>query len=149
MDVWASPDKQPNETGRNVLTKQKRNKVGRIRRAIRILQTTPIILSLFVVLCNVTDILCVNLNWLLCPLFGFSVFVLLQLYRVSRLLYVSRWSCVLYVTLIMIVTTELIDEIFALSLKGVEMQQFIFCTLITGTIVSLLTFIYDKFKHGF
>lgn len=55
----------------------------------------------------------------------------------------------LYVTLIMIVTTELIDEIFALSLKGVEIQQFIFCTLITGTIVSLLTFIYDKFKHGF
>lgn len=73
----------------------------------------------------------------------------MQLYRVSRLLYVSRWSRVLYVTLIMIVTTELIDEIFALSLKGVEMQQFIFCTLITGTIVSLLTFIYDKFKHGF
>ena len=130
-------------------TVQRRNKVGKIRRAIRILQTTPVVLSLFVVLCNITDILCVNLNWLLCPLFGFSVFVLLQLYRVSKLMYVSRWSRVLYVTLIMIVTTELFDEIFALSLKGVEMQQFIFCSLITGTIVSLLTFIYDKFKHGF
>ncbi len=126
---------------------QKRNKVRRIRRAIRILQTTPIVLSLFVVLCNITDILCVNLNWLLCPLFGFSVFVLLQLYRASRLLYVSRWSRVLYVSLIMIVTTELLDEIFALSLKGVEMQQFVFCMLIVGVIVSLCTFIYDKFKY--
>ncbi len=126
---------------------QKRNKVRRIRRAIRILQTTPIVLSLFVVLCNITDILCVNLNWLLCPLFGFSVFVLLQLYRASRLLYVSRWSRVLYVALIMIVTTELLDEIFALSLKGVEMQQFVFCMLIVGVIVSLCTFIYDKFKY--
>lgn len=113
------------------------------------MQTTPVVLSLFVLFCNVTDILCVNLSWFLCPLFGFSVFVLFQIYRAARLMYVSRWSRVLYVTLIFIVTTELIDEIFALSLKGVEMQQFLFCMLIVGVIVSLCTYIYDKLKHGF
>lgn len=120
-----------------------------MRRAIRILQTTPIVLSLFVLFCNVTDILCVNLSWFLCPLFGFSVFVLFQMYRAARLMYASRWSRVLYITLIFIVTTELIDEAFALSLKGVEIQQFAFCTLIVGVIASLFTYIYDKFKHGF
>ena len=127
----------------------RRNKTSNVRKAIRQLQVLPVVLSLFVLTGYITDIFCINLMWFLCPMFGYSIYVLSTLYSMSRKMYVSRWSRVLYINLIAVVCIELVDEIFGLSLRFIEFQQYVMSMFIVGIIVSLCTFIYDKFKHGF
>ena len=120
-----------------------------MRKTIRLLQEIPIILSIVVVIGFLCDIYEIDAAWYLCPLAGFSIYILLRLYMVSRKMYVSRWSRLLYLNLIMVSVVDFTDNIFHFSTKFVNLQEFVFSIFICGVISSLLTFIYDKYKHGF
>ena len=87
--------------------------------------------------------------WYACPLFGFSIYTLSMLYLISRRLYVSKWSRILYLNLISISTIDFLDTIFKFSEKFATFQEFVFSIFIAVVVSSLCTYIYDKFKHGF
>lgn len=120
--------------------------VGNVRRAVRVLQEIPLVLSAAVVLCFATDFARFEMEFLLCPIFGFSLYMLVRLYAIARRLYVSRWSRLLYIILIFVSATDFLDTIFDFSCRIVEFQQHVFSLFIVGILSSLLTFIYDKFK---
>lgn len=128
---------------------QKSKKPNNFRKAIRLLQSIPIVLSVVVVVAFLLDTLDIYIMWYACPLFGFSIYTLSMLYLISRRLYVSRWSRILYLNLIMVSFVDLLDTIFKFSDRFLSLQGFVFSIFISVVIASLFTFIYEKFKHGF
>lgn len=124
----------------------KSKNIGMLRKAIRTLQEIPLVLSLFVLLNYILDIFIIDIDRFICPVFGFSIYVLIRLYSISRKMFVPRWSRSLYIALIFIVSVELMDEIFGFSLRFIEFQQYVFLMFIVGCISSLVTYIYDKFR---
>lgn len=128
---------------------QKSRKVNNLRKTIRLLQSIPIVLSVVVVLGFLLDTCDIYVMWYACPLFGFSIYTLSMLYLISRRLYVSKWSRILYLNLISISTIDFLDTIFKFSEKFATFQEFVFSIFIAVVVSSLCTYIYDKFKHGF
>ena len=128
---------------------QKSRKINNLRKTIRLLQSIPIVLSVVVVFGFLLDTLGIYIMWYACPMFGFSIYTLSMLYVISRRLYVSRWSRILYLNLIMVSVVDLLDTIFKFSDRFLSLQGFVFSIFIAVVVSSLCTFIYDKFKHGF
>lgn len=131
---------------KNARRNQTNKTVGNVRRAVRVLQEIPLVLSAAVVVCSSADFASLEAECLLCPIFGFSLYMLVRLYAIARRLYVSRWSRLLYITLIFVSATDFLDTILDFSGSIVEFQQHVFSLFIVGILSSLLTFIYDKFK---
>lgn len=123
--------------------------MNNLRKTIRLLQSIPIVLSVVVVFGFLLDTLDIYIMWYACPLFGFSIYTLSMLYLISRRLYVSRWSRILYLNLIAISTFDFVDTIFKFSDRILCLQEFVFSIFIAVVVSSLCTYIYDKFKHGF
>lgn len=128
---------------------QKSRKANNLRKTIRLLQSIPIVLSVVVVLGFLLDTLDIYIMWYACPLFGFSIYTLSMLYVISRRLYVSRWSRILYIDLIMVSVVDLLDTIFKFSDRFLSLQGFVFSIFIAVVVSSLCTYIYDKFRHRF
>lgn len=128
---------------------RKSRKVNNLRKTIRLLQSIPIVLSVVVVFGFLLDTCDICVMWYACPMFGFSAYTMSMLYIVSRRLYVSRWSRILYLNLISISTIDFLDTIFKFSEKFATLQEFVFSIFIAVVVSSLCTYIYDKFKHGF
>ena len=87
------------------------------------LQEIPIVLSIVVVIGFLCDTYDVEACWYLCPIAGFSLYILIRLYMVSRIMYVSRWSRILYVNLIMVSAVDLLDSIFLFSKKVLDVPR--------------------------
>ena len=128
---------------------QKSKKPNNLRKTIRLLQSIPIVLSVVVVIAFLLDTLDIYIMWYACPMFGFSIYTLSMLYVISRRLYVSRWSRILYIDLIMVSVVDLLDTIFKFSDRFLSLQGFVFSIFIAVVISSLCTYIYDKFRHRF
>lgn len=126
---------------------QKSKKPNNLRKTIRLLQSIPIVLSVVVVIAFLLDTLDIYIMWYACPIFGFSIYTLSMLYVISRRLYVSRWSRILYLNLIMVSVVDLLDTIFKFSDRFLSMQGFVFSIFISVVIASLFTYIYDKWKY--
>lgn len=126
----------------------RRSKINNLRRTIRALQEIPVVLSVFVLVNFISDTLRLDIGKYLCVFFGFSEYLLVRLYLISRRMYVSRWSRVLYVTLILVCTIVILDEIFAFSLVFVELQELVFCMFITGVLSSLCTYVHGKWQKS-
>ena len=136
------------EAVRNAKKEKVRNRnSGKIRKAIRYLQEIPVVMSLVVILNFVCDTLRYDIGRYMHPIFGFSAYVLFRLYMMSRMLYVSKWSKVLYLTLILVCLVVFLDGIVDFSLVFVEFQELIFSMFIFGCFSSFLTFLYEKFKR--
>lgn len=123
------------------------NGIKNIRKAIRILQEIPLVLSVFVIVCFLFDTYNMEIDWHICPLFGFSVYILLRLYAASRRLYVSRWSRMLYLNLVMVASVDFLDSVFNSSTRFINLQEFIFAIFISVILSSFVTFLYEKFKR--
>lgn len=128
---------------------QRNKKPNNLRKTIRILQTIPIVLSVVVVVGFLFDTYDIDAAWYLSASFGFSVYVLSMLYIISRRLYVSLWSRILYIDLIMVSVVDLLDTIFKFSDRFLSLQGFVFSIFIAVVVSSLCTYIYDKFRHRF
>lgn len=129
--------------------RQKRNRrIGNLRKTIRVLQQIPIVLSFVVVVGFLCDTYDLEACWYLCPVAGFSIYVLAALYVISRRMYVSLWSRMLYLNLMMVSFVDLIDSIFKLSVKFVELQELVFCMFITGVLSSLCTYVHGKWQNS-
>lgn len=124
-------------------------KINNLRKTIRVLQELPIVISLFVVSNFLFDTINIDADWVLAPLAGCSIYVLVRLYMISKVMYVSCWARIMYLTLISVCTVDFADNIFDFSYNFVNLQEVGFCMMITGIIVSLCTYIYDKFRHRF
>ena len=125
----------------------KSKKINNLRKVIRLLQINPIILSLIVVIGFMCDQYELDFAWYLSSSFGFSPFVLIIFYAISRKLYVSLWSKILYLDLMMVSAVDLADNVFDFSMRFINLQEFVFSLFIVGCLSSLLTFIYDKWKY--
>lgn len=128
---------------------KKNRKVNNLRKTIRLLQSIPIVLSVVVVFGFLLDTYDIGVMWYACPMFGFSIYTMSMLYVIGRRLYVSRWSRILYLNLVLISTVDFFDSIFKFSEKFATFQELVFSIFIAVVVSSLCTFIYDKFKHGF
>lgn len=128
---------------------QRSKKPNNLRKTIRLLQSIPIVLSVVVVIAFLLDTLDIYIMWYACPIFGFSIYTLSMLYVISRRLYVSRWSRILYLNLIMVSVVDLLDTIFKFSDRFLSLQGFLFSIFMSVVIASLFTYIYDKFKYRF
>lgn len=123
--------------------------MNNLRKAIRVLQQIPIVLSLVVVIGFLCDTYDLEICWYLCPIAGFSIYILAMLYFISRRLYVSLWSRILYLNLIMVSLVDFLDSIFKFSKKFATLQEFVFSIFIAVVVSSLCTYIYDRFKYKF
>lgn len=112
------------------------------------LQELPIVISVFVIANFVFDTVKIDSDWLLAPLAGGSIYVLIRLYMVSRVLYVSRWAKALYVTLIAVCSIDFADSIFNFSYTFVGFQELVFCMFITGVLSSLCTYVHGKWQNS-
>lgn len=131
------------------MRQKSKRRVNNLRKTIRVLQQIPIVLSLVVVIGFLCDTYDFELCWYLCPIAGFSIYVLVMLYIISRRLYVSIWSRILYLNLIMVSFVDFLDSIFKFSEKFATFQEFVFSIFIAVVVSSLCTYIYDKFRHRF
>lgn len=120
-----------------------------IRKAISFLQIYPIVTSLFVLLNFILDFFEVVTSNAISSLFGTSAFITIGLYIISRSLYVSTWAKSLYITLIAATLFDFADQLFLFSDKIIISNEIYFLIMIVGTISSLITFIYDKYKYKF
>lgn len=121
-------------------------RINNIRRTIRALQEIPVVLTLFVLLNYTLDFLGYRVFTTLCPLFGFSVYIVLRLYLVARRMHVSRWSRILYIGLAFVVTADFMDTVCGISYRLAEFQQFFFAVFLSCVLSSLITFIYGKWR---
>lgn len=125
--------------------------MNRIRKAILFLQIYPIITTIVFsidMVLNVSDIGNIT-NKVICPLFGTSLFVTTGLYLISRSLYVSIWSRVLYIALIAATLIEFIDQFLNIMPPNIILQELLLLLFFSGAIISFITFLYDKFKYKF
>lgn len=127
---------------------QKSRKVNNIRKTIRLLQSIPIVLSVVVVFGFLLDTLDIYIMWYACPMFGFSIYTLSMLYLISRRLYVSRWSRILYLNLIMVSIVDFLDTIFKFSDRFLSLQELVFCMFIAGVLSSLCTYVHGKWQNS-
>lgn len=125
--------------------------MNHIRKAILFLQIYPIVTTIVFSIDMVLNISGVGniTNKIICPLFGTSLFVTTGLYSISRSLYVSIWSRVLYIVLIAATLVEFIDQFLNIMPPNVILQELILLLFFSGAIISFITFLYDKFKHKF
>lgn len=123
----------------------------RIRKAILFLQLYPIITTLVFsidMILNISNIADIT-NKIICPLFGTSLFVTTGLYLMSRSLYVSIWSRVLYIALIAATLVEFTNQFLNIAPSNIILQELLLLLFFVGTIISFITFLYDKFKFKF
>lgn len=126
------------------LTKTKSN----FRYTIRVLQEIPIVLSLAVLANYFLDLFDIDISLYEYPVFGFSFYIMIRLYLAARRLYVSYWSLVLYIMLLLLMVFEFADNVCGISENVIYLQEIVEITFVVGVISSLVTFIYWKFKHG-
>ena len=126
---------------------QRSKKPNNLRKTIRLLQSIPIVLSVVVVIAFLLDTLDIYIMWYACPIFGFSIYTLSMLYVIGMRLYVSRWSRILYLNLIMVSVVDMLDTIFKFSDRFLSLQGFLFSIFMSVVITSLFTYIYDKWKY--
>jgi uncharacterized membrane protein YeiB len=117
-----------------------------IRRTIRALQEIPVVLTVFVLLNYTLDFMGYSVFLCMCPLFGFSLYVILRLYSVARRMHVSRWSRILYVALAAVVLADLADILFGISYRLAEFQQYAFAVFLACVLSSFITYIYGKWR---
>lgn len=120
-----------------------------VRATIRFLQVYPIV----IVLVGIVDSICYlchhELPMMINYIFGTSLFTTICLYIVSKRLFVSNWSLILYKTINLSLLFNIFDLIFNIQIDYKILQQIILIIFSIGTISSLLTFLYDKFKFNF
>lgn len=121
-------------------------RINNIRRTIRALQEIPVVLTLFVLLNYTLDFLGYRVFTTLCPLFGFSLYIVLRLYSVARRMHVSRWSRILYIGLAFVVTADFADAVAGISYRLAEFQQFVFAVFLACVLSSFITYIYGKWR---
>lgn len=121
-------------------------RINNIRRTIRALQEIPVVLTLFVLLNYTIDFLGYRVFTTLCPLFGFSLYIVLRLWLVARRMHVSRWSRILYIGLAFVVTADFMDTVCGISYRLTEFQQFVFAVFLSCVLSSLITYIYGKWR---
>lgn len=118
----------------------------RIRYTIRILQEIPLVISFFVFLCYIFDFFKLIMSNYFCPIFGFSFYIIFRLYCIARKLYVSNWSKILYIMLMIISLFELFDNIFFTKENAILANQLFIIIFTTGVFSSFITYLYGKFK---
>lgn len=123
--------------------------LGRIRKTIRFLQICPVVITIATLIDIVLDLLGIVVTSFICTFFGTSLFLTVGLYTISRTLYVSIWSKILYITLIAALLFDFLDQLFVFSVNAVVFNEILLLILIVGIISSLMTFIYDKFRYKF
>jgi len=123
--------------------------LGSIRKTIRFLQICPVVITIATLIDIILDLLGIVVTSFICTFFGTSLFLTVGLYTISKSLYVSTWSRVLYITLIVALLFDFLDQLFVFSITAIIFNEIILLILITGSISSFMTFIYDKFKYRF
>lgn len=123
--------------------------LGSIRKTIRFLQICPVVITIATLIDIILDLLGIVVTSFICTFFGTSLFLTVGLYTISKSLYVSTWSKVLYITLIVALLFDFLDQLFVFSITAIIFNEIVLLILITGSISSFMTFIYDKFKYRF
>ena len=123
--------------------------LGSIRKTIRFLQICPVVITIATLIDIILDLLGIVVTSFICTFFGTSLFLTVGLYTISKSLYVSTWSKVLYITLIVALLFDFLDQLFVFSITAIIFNEILLLILITGSISSFITFIYDKFKYRF
>jgi len=123
--------------------------LGSIRKTIRFLQICPVVITIATLIDIILDLLGIVVTSFICTFFGTSLFLTVGLYTISRSLYVSTWSKVLYITLIVALLFDFLDQLFVFSITAIIFNEILLLILITGSISSFMTYIYDKFKYRF
>ena len=123
--------------------------LGSIRKTIHFLQICPMVITIATLIDIILDLLGIVVTSFICTFFGTSLFLTVGLYTISRSLYVSTWSKVLYITLIVALLFDFLDQLFVFSITAIIFNEILLLILITGSISSFMTYIYDKFKYRF
>lgn len=126
--------------------RKERSATSNVRYAIRVLQEIPLVLSLAVFVNYFSELIDIDISMYEYPIFGFSIYLLIRLFLSARKLYVSTWSLILYVTLIIVACVDFADSIFKLTDKVLYLQEIMDTLFTAGVFSSFLTFIYMKFK---
>lgn len=121
--------------------------LGSIRKTIRFLQICPIVITTATLIDIVLDLLGIVVTSFICTFFGTSLFITVGLYTISRSLYVSTWSKILYIALIVALLFDFLDQLFVFNITSIIFNELLLLILIVGILSSFITFIYDKFKY--
>lgn len=122
-------------------------KISRLRKAIAILQVFPIIVSAISVVDTALDVSGIYLSELAAPFFGVSLFTLYCMYRVASMLFVNKWSLLLYIALIISSALYALADIFKAQQVAVTLQELAVAAVYIGTASSFATYLYGKFKQ--
>lgn len=122
--------------------------LGSIRKTIRFLQICPMVITIATLIDIVLDLLGIVVTSFICTFFGTSLFITVGLYTISRSLYVSTWSKILYIALIVALLFDFVDQLFVFNITVIIFNELLLLILIVGILSSFITFIYDKFKYG-
>lgn len=123
--------------------------LGSVRKIIRFLQICPVVITIATLIDIILDLLGIVVTSFICTFFGTSLFITVGLYTISRSLYVSTWSKILYIALIVALLFDFLDQLFIFSITAIVFNEILLLILITGCISSFMTFLYDKFKYKF
>lgn len=119
----------------------------KIRKAIGLLQIYPLVEGIFAVIAYLFDSYGIDIMYYLNPICGFSFLMGLLMFVVACYLCLSTWNKVMNLTLLMITLVDSLDIIFCFDLNFINLQMVINGILLTGIIVSFITFLYDKWRY--
>ena len=119
----------------------------KIRKAIGLLQIYPLVEGIFAVIAYLFDSYGIDIMYYLNPICGFSFLMGLLMFVVACYLCLSTWNKVMNLTLLTITLIDSLDIIFCFDLNFINLQMVINGILLTGIIVSFITFLYDKWRY--
>lgn len=122
-------------------------RVSDLRKAIRLLQIFPFVISAVFML---VYFLCANgcdISWKLCPIFGVSLFSLSIITFIAKRMHVSSWSMFFYYLLLIVTCIDILGMVAPLADFVIDSSGINFMLLTSGGFSSFITYIYERFTN--
>lgn len=121
-------------------------KVSDYRKAIRILQIFPFIISILFLLIYLLIIIGYDFSIQLCPICGISFLSIFTMALIAKRMHVSSWSLFFYYLLLVIVIVDISSLFIKYNDLLINTASINFMLLVSGGCSSFITYLYERFK---
>lgn len=122
-------------------------KVSDLRKAIRLLQIFPFVISAVFLLVYFLCFIGYDISIALCPIFGVSLFTLSVITLIAKRLHVSSWSMFFYYLLLVVTCIDIAGMLTPIANAMIDASGINFMLLTSGGFGSFITYLHERFKN--
>lgn len=122
-------------------------KISDLRKAIRVLQLFPIVVSLLFLVVYFFCSIGIDISLVFNPVCGISLISILTLACVAKRMHVSSWSMFFYYLLVVVVCIDISNIFVTFSTALVSSASVNFMLLVSGGCGSFMTYLHERFEE--